>query len=219
MLKKIIDYFKNLTPREVTKFLIIYYFVGITGFLVPVSRPLFQQLIPISLFISLFLVFLFHNPWNKTAILVFLSVFVISFGVEAIGVRTGLLFGEYFYGNALGLKVFDTPLLIGLNWLMLAYGAIAIARSVKFMQKWVAFFAPVFMVAYDFVMEPVAMKTGMWGWAFNSIPWQNYVMWFILSVVVVSLFELFSVDTTKPVAIRIFIAQFVFFAALNLFLP
>jgi bisanhydrobacterioruberin hydratase len=129
-----------------------------------------------------------------------------------------LLFGEYYYGEVLGLKLFDTPLLIDLNWLMLAYGATSIARSVRFMKKWVAFFAPLFMVAYDFVMEPVAMKTGMWSWAFNSIPWQNYMMWFIVSIIVVSLFELFSVETSKPVAARIFGLQFTFFAILNLFM-
>jgi putative membrane protein len=38
-----------------------------------------------------------------------------------LGVHTGILFGNYKYGNALGLKLNDVPILIGINWFIVVY--------------------------------------------------------------------------------------------------
>ncbi|MDG5799940.1 carotenoid biosynthesis protein [Marinilabiliaceae bacterium ANBcel2] len=214
----VINYCKNLSEQEVKKFLIIYYIVGITGFLIPYARPVFEALIPLSVMLNMFLVLLFHRPFDKAHILVFSFVFLFTIAVEAVGTNTGILFGSYFYGANLGWKVFDTPILIGANWLVLAYGATAIVRHYPMFKKWVPFSAAALMVLFDFIMEPVAMKTGMWDWAGGVVPIQNYFMWFVVAVIVVGLFELFNIKTVKPVAIRLFLVQMVFFLVLNLFL-
>jgi putative membrane protein len=49
------------------------------------------------------------------------SVFVIGFFSETVGVKTGLIFGEYSYGKALGFQWMQVPLLIGLNWFIIIY--------------------------------------------------------------------------------------------------
>lgn len=214
----LINYFKKLTEQEVNKFLIIYYTVGITGFLIPASRPVFEILIPFSVILNFFLVILFHKPLDIKHVGIFIMAALFTFAVEAIGTKTGLLFGNYTYGPSLGLKIFDTPLLIGANWLVLAYGATAIVRSVNSLKKWVPFSAATLMVIFDVVLEPVAMKTGMWNWAYNTIPFQNYAMWFFVSVIVIGVFELQNVITVKPVAARLFWVQLFFFLVLNLFL-
>jgi bisanhydrobacterioruberin hydratase len=214
----VINYFKKLPQTEVLKFIIIYYLVGVAGFLIPVSRPVFEILIPFSVVINLFLVLLFHKPFDKVHIIVFVVVAVFTIAVEAIGTKTGILFGSYYYGSSLGVKIFQTPILIGANWLVLAYGATAIVRSVHALKKWVPFSAAALMVVFDFFMEPVAMKTDMWNWEGNVVPMQNYFMWFVISVIVVGVFELFNVKTVKPIAARLFWVQMMFFVVLRLFL-
>lgn len=217
-MNRIVTYFKNLTERDVAKFLVIFYIVGITGFLVPQTRLLFERMIPLSLGINIFLMMLFHRPYNLKHFYYFVAIIAFTIGIEAIGVNTGILFGSYAYGPSLGLKVFATPVLIGFNWLMLTYGAVSIVRSVPALRKALPVLVGVLMVAFDFVMEPVAMKTAMWDWAFHHVPLQNYVMWFVISVVVASGYELFQIETKNKVAQYIFAAQLVFFIALNLFL-
>lgn len=215
----IINYCKKLTEKEVKRFLIIYYAVGLAGFLIPVTRPVFEALIPLSVLLNLFLLLLFHKPYDFKHIAVFTIVFLFTFLVEAIGTKTGLLFGSYFYGGSLGFKIFETPLLIGANWLVLAYGATAIVRSVEALKKWVPFSAAALMVVFDYFLEPVAMKTGMWSWVWNKVPVQNYLMWFIVAVIVVGVFELLNIKTNKPVAARLFWVQLIFFAILSFVLP
>lgn len=218
-MNKIVSYFKNLEIKEATKFLIIFYIVGTTGFLIPKTRGIFEMLIPLSLLINLFMLFLFHSPFNKKHLLFFVAVVAFSFGIEAIGVKTGILFGEYIYGSSLSVKIFQTPILIGFNWLMLTYGVVQLLRQNSFTRKYLILIGSVIMTAYDFVMEPVAMKTDMWSWSFNQIPLQNYIMWFIISSIILAGFEIFAIKTNNKIAGRIFLFQLLFFLILHLFLP
>ena len=218
-MNKLINYLKNLEAKEATKFLIIFYVVGTTGFLIPQTRSLFEMLIPLSLAINLFMLLLFHPKYDRKHLIFFASVIVFTIAVEAIGVKTGMLFGEYHYGKSLSVKVFETPILIGFNWLMLSYGAVYLIRTKPALRKFVPLLTGFLMVGYDYIMEPVAMKTDMWSWAFNTIPVQNYIMWFVIAAIVGAAFELFNINANNRIAGIVFILQLVFFAILNLFLP
>lgn len=217
-MERIVTYFKNLPEKEAAKFLIIFYVVGITGFLVPPTRYLFELMISLSLCINLFMLFLFHKPFNLKHLLFFAGVILFTFVVEAVGVKTGFIFGDYFYGSSLFLKIFETPLLIGFNWLMLTYGVVQLLRINSLIRKFSILLGALLMTGFDFVMEPVAVKTDMWSWASNVIPLQNYLGWFIVSAIIISGFELLKIKTDNKIAGRIFILQFIFFVALNLFL-
>jgi len=211
--------FKKLNEKEVTKFIIIFYLVGTVGFLLPVSRTLFERLIPVSILSNLFLLLFFHKPWNARHSIVFFLIWSISFVMEAVGTNTGKLFGEYTYGKSLGISLFNTPLLIGANWVVLIYGAVSIVRYFSFLKKIRLFATAILMCIFDWFMEPVAIKTGMWYWQAETVPYLNYVMWFAVSAFFAALFELLQIETSKPVAARLFIAQLFFFILLNLFLP
>ena len=63
--------------------------------------------------------------------LAFFLIFLLGFVVEVVGVQTGLIFGSYSYGATLGVKLFDTPLLIGLNWIFVSYSSYSIACQVS----------------------------------------------------------------------------------------
>ena len=48
---------------------------------------------------------------------------------EILGVKFGVIFGDYEYGSALGLKIFDVPLLIGANWAILTVSCSALSET------------------------------------------------------------------------------------------
>jgi putative membrane protein len=218
-MNRIIQYFKTLEEKEATKFLIIFYIVGTAGFLIPQTRELFEKLIPVSLIINIFMLLLFHKAFNLKHLIFFASVIVAAIAIEAIGVQTGHLFGEYIYGSSIPVKVFGTPVLIGFNWLMLTYGAVFLVRTKKALRKFLPVLVGLLMTGFDYVMEPVAMKTDMWTWMFNEVPFQNYVMWFVVATLIGGCYELFNINTDNKIAGRIFVLQLAFFGILNIFLP
>lgn len=218
-MKQIINYFKNLEAKEATKFLAIFYTVGTLGFLIPQTRDLFEKLIPLSLAINIFMLLLFHPKFNRKHIIFFSAVILLTIAIEAIGVKTGLLFGEYQYEKSLSVKVFETPILIGFNWLMLSYGAVYLIRAKPALRKFLPVLTGVVMTGFDYVMEPVAMKTNMWDWAAGVVPLQNYVLWFVIATIIGAAYELFNINTNNRVAGIVFVLQLVFFAILNIFLP
>jgi len=110
--------------KKAREFVLIFYLVGIIGFAIPFSRPVFQAITPLTL-ILVFTLLLFYqeNIWKAKHILLFIFIYAASFFIEVYGVNTGKLFGEYIYGKTLGFKFFNTPVIIGLNWILLLYAA------------------------------------------------------------------------------------------------
>ena len=116
-----------LTEPGIKRFLVIFYAVGITGLLVPSSFAFFVALIPWTLLLNVILLSLFHKDgYGIRSITVFLLICISSFVIEVAGVKTGQVFGNYAYGNSLGIKLLNTPLIIGLNWLLLTYTTIIV---------------------------------------------------------------------------------------------
>ena len=76
-----------------------------------------------SLNLLLMFVMLMWTEDRITASLIYSLVIIFVTGVvtEIIGVNTGILFGTYTYGDFFGIKVFDVPLLIGVNWFCIVY--------------------------------------------------------------------------------------------------
>ncbi|WP_373512561.1 carotenoid biosynthesis protein, partial [Persicitalea sp.] len=94
---------------------------GLIGLNVSLSAPLFQLLTPFNLVASLGLLLLFHTDFRPSFWVYCVVAFAVGFLVEVAGVQTGVIFGEYAYGDALGFKIAEVPLVIGTNWLMLSY--------------------------------------------------------------------------------------------------
>ncbi|MEL7020517.1 MAG: carotenoid biosynthesis protein, partial [Bacteroidota bacterium] len=47
--------------------------------------------------------------------------FFVGMIVEILGVETGIIFGEYYYGDNLGAKFMGVPYLIGVYWAVLSF--------------------------------------------------------------------------------------------------
>ncbi|MGM0567250.1 MAG: carotenoid biosynthesis protein [Bacteroidota bacterium] len=194
----------------------IVYLVGILGMSIPETRGLFQQLTPVNLLFAGFMLFLFHRPYSLKPALLFLLVFLGGFGVEVAGVQTGLVFGSYAYGEALGLKIAGTPLLIGLNWLMLIYMVYHLLQDLETSFFLKSIIGALMMVAYDLLLEPVAIRLDFWQWGGGAIPLQNYLAWFGISFVFLLIWNLAKAKTTNPVSNTLLATQMSFFLILNL---
>lgn len=214
-------YLNYLYDREekVRSFLLSFYVVGCLGMIIPFLRPIFIQLTPFALLFNSVILLLFHKGSRnlKTAI-VFVFILLTGFGIELLGVNTGKVFGEYKYGNGLGIKLGGTPLLIGLNWLLMVYLSANLTAKLKWNAVGAVVAASLIMVGYDIILEQVAPALDMWYWAENTIPFQNYMSWFVVALVFQTLVKLFGVNTDNPIAWVIFICQLLFFVVIYVFL-
>jgi putative membrane protein len=104
-----------------------------------------------------------------------------GFLVEVVGIKTGLIFGTYAYGEGLGIKWLDVPLMIGVNWGVLVFGTAALVQHFKLARWLKAALAATLMVSYDVLLEPVAVRFDFWSWAGGTIPIQNYLAWWIIA--------------------------------------
>lgn len=198
-------------------FLVIFFSVGVLGFSIETTHGLFQRLVPLNLLVSTILLFLFHQKWEIRQILIFAGIALAGFLVEMAGIHTGVVFGSYSYGNALGLKLFSTPLLIGINWLLLVYCMYAAFQGIN--KKWYfPFWGAALLVIYDFVMEPVAIATDMWSWQGGEIPLKNYITWFVVAALMILALQQFRVSYSNKLAGWLLAIQFLFFLVLSFIL-
>ncbi len=193
----------------------VWYLVGVAGFTIGPLRPVFQFLTPFGLLAATALLLIYHEPRNLKSAIVFATVAIFGFVVELIGVNTGILFGSYEYGPTLGLKIWNTPLTIGLNWLVLVYCVASLLRPIR--DNWYfPLTGALAMVAFDLIMEPVAVATEMWSWSGGQIPMKNYIDWFLVSGVLFLIIRIFRVELNNRLAGWLLLMQAVFFLLLNL---
>ena len=147
--------------------------VGILGLSLPEYQDWFLALTPVQLLSSLLIILLFHRGWNDSFPIFAAAAFWIGFGAELIGIHTGYLFGDYVYGPTLGPKLWDVPIIIGVNWFILAYLTGSVFRKVP-NDYYAAFLGALAMTALDYIIEPVAVALDFWYWKFDVIPVENY---------------------------------------------
>ncbi|RKD91808.1 carotenoid biosynthesis protein [Mangrovibacterium diazotrophicum] len=193
----------------------VLYFVGIVGFSLPETEGIFKQLSAWNLLFSFLVLLYFQTSLSVRVFLALLAVAVAGFAAELVGTQTGLLFGHYTYGLVLGLKLWQTPLLIGVNWLVLCYGVFVGLSALK-LKWWMPVVGALLMVLFDFVMEPVAIRYDMWSWENGAIPFKNYVDWFLLSYLLLAGMKDLKLNIRNPLAVWIVVCQFLFFLALHL---
>ncbi len=206
------SFFNDKTKLSIA-FLIIIHSVGIAGMLSP-YKSYFEGLTPVNLLVSFVVLMLNHKQLNQRWVVFFISIFLAGFGVEVLGVNTGFPFGEYTYGQNLGFKLFNTPLIMGLNWVMLIYcsaGVVQLHHN-KFIQ---AAIAATFLLLYDLNLEPVAIEIGLWSWDLVSIPIENYISWFFIAYAMhYALLRFMSVPSNQ-IARPLFFIQMLFYTVIN----
>jgi uncharacterized membrane protein len=203
------------------------YLAGTIGLLLPQTQPYFKLASPFNLWVSLILLLLFHQDFNKSFIFTAIFILVTGFFVEVLGVHTGVIFGKYWYGQTLGTQFLDVPLVIGANWLLLVYCSAVVTNlifdkyfsnrpffSSDFLK---AIFSATLMVCLDFLIEPVAIHLDFWYWQNKQIPTQNFQAWFALAFGLNYLFFKAKFLKDNQLASLIFFLQFMFFLTIWVF--
>jgi uncharacterized membrane protein len=193
------------------------YIVGVVGFLVPYTHDLFLALTPLNLSFSLFVLLwaIRKNLTIKHGVF-FLIIYLLGYAIEVVGVNTGWPFGVYSYGDVLGVKLLETPLFIGVNWLLLIVASQLIARHLLTSKFLLAVAGATMMVIFDVALEPFAIATTMWTWEATSVPFENYVAWWVISFLMHLLVVNLKFPKVYRVAYAVFIAQIGFFIIINI---
>jgi putative membrane protein len=198
-----------------TLVLVIVHLAGVIG-IHSCYNDTFLSLTPANLVLSASLLICNQKEFNPAFFIFLVSTFLIGFFIEVVGVHTGIVFGWYTYGERLGFKLWDVPLVMGLNWLVLIFAAGVISnriRSNKFVKSAVG---ACLLIVLDFVLEPVAIKFGFWSWS-GSIPLKNYVAWYLISYILLLLFHSLQFNKENKLAQPLYIIQLVFFVLLCVF--
>lgn len=120
----------------------------------------------------------------------------VGFAAEAVGVRTGLPFGDYAYADSLGPRVLGVPLVVPLAWVMMAHLCLLAGRRLAGpAASWLV--AAWALASWDLFLDPQMVSAGHWTWSDPSpalagvpgIPLSNYAGWLAVAVVLMLLLD------------------------------
>ena len=208
---------KNLSKELLIMFvLIVLYTVGIVGFCIPELK---ETMLPISgtiLYLTTIGVVLSSRDILKNLLFLFIA-FCIGFSAEVIGVKTGILFGDYSYGTNLGYKFSGVPIVIGLLWGVLAVGSASCVAQFPILKKQAPLLAALLMLGVDYIMEPVAIASDFWSWKGATIPIWNYICWFGIAWILQIILKRGLFLESNKVFNLVFLLITLFFSLLNLY--
>ena len=211
---------KLIDNKELIYFSIfIVWLVNISGFFGILSdqKDFFLSSSPYVLTMTLFLSVV-NNSIDKKFLTRLFFIFLLGLSVEIIGVNFSFFFGEYKYGDNLGIKIFDVPIVIGFNWVLLIILTGNFANRI-FPKSIIGkvLFGSTMMILLDLLIEISAPKLDYWEFTTNPVPLSNYFWWFIFSII----FHLiYQSNNNKEflVSTNILVIHFLFFGLLALFL-
>jgi uncharacterized membrane protein len=210
-LQTMIKWKKQISEKASLYFFCCLYTFGILWFKLEITRDLFISSIPATLLLVIAIVFAFHKEWNKKTVLVFSSIATMAFVLELIGVSTGYPFGNYQYDRGLGWMLYETPLIIGLNWLFLVYASHGIAKKFTNNKTVIILLGASLMLGYDLILEAVAPIMQMWHFTTAYPPIQNFLSWFVVSAIFHSILVVTKMNVINYPARMLFIIQMGFF--------
>jgi putative membrane protein len=213
-----IVYILRQNKKLVIIFFAIFYTVGFGGTIIPSTHNFFGKLFPLALLLSFTAILLFNDrKFDLKTISVLVITAITGFFIEVAGVKSHAIFGNYSYGDALGIKILETPLLIGINWVMLIFATGSAVEDLNLSPILKILTASALMVLYDLVMESIAPVLGMWTWDGGIIPVKNFIAWFIIAILLHSVYRILKVKPGSSMGLPILYCQSVFFILLIVF--
>lgn len=212
---------KNIVFYSCLAIIIIMHSVGLYGILYG-HRSYFIKLTWVNLVVTGLCFITWALVEHRKKLLPYLIGFLIvglaGFFIEVLGVHSRKIFGVYAYGLTLGHRVWNVPLIIGLNWSLLVFSVAAITSHL-YQNFWIktAIGASV-LTALDYLIEPMAVYFGYWTWSSATIPLQNFLAWWIVSFLMLAFCFAFVKNIHNRLGVWIYGLQLVFFTLLNLLL-
>jgi bisanhydrobacterioruberin hydratase len=235
MIKKIKEKYMLKTKTQIaTAIAIFFHTIGFVGMFF--NKDFFVATTALNLLLMAGLLFYTQQKINFYFILFVVISFVVGIVVEIVGTSTGYLFGQYEYGNMLGIGIKNVPLVIGINWFIIMYccgitvhtileklsakletmtGAPSPALKILSIISDGAMLA----VVFDWIMEPAAIKLGYWKWLGDGeIPAYNYMTWFVVSTLMMLIFSVLKFNKQNIFAVNLLMIMMMFFMIVRTFL-
>jgi len=207
---------EKIKPISAGWILTVVYIVGIVGFSLPQTKKLMPQLVWINLLFTAIVLLSYHKKWGKESVLALFMIGACGFMIEVIGVKTGRVFGYYQYGPTLGYALWDTPLMMFVNWLTTLYVTRQIAEMISKDIVMTSAVAAALMVLLDYFLEPFAIRYGLWLWNSGAVPLQNYIAWFVIGFFLQYIYIKSIKFPSNKLSLPVYLIQLGFFIALFL---
>jgi len=131
---------------------------------------------------------------------------------ENVGVATGFPFGRYYFTDAMGPKLFQVPILLGLAYVGMGYlswtlGTVIVGALQPSLTGARVVTAPLIasciMVAWDLANDPVwANINRLWVWpnggAYFGVPLTNFLGWYLVIYIIYQLFAIYLRGRLAP---------------------
>ena len=168
---------------------------------------------------SFILIFINSKINQKGFVTSIVIIAIFGFIIEYLGANYGILFGAYSYGENLGLKVGNVPLIMAINWILLIIITGNFSEKV-FKNSLVSkvIFGSLLMVILDFFIEFSAPKLDYWEFGKHPVPLSNYIWWFLFSIIFHIIYQINIKEKEYVLSQNILLIHFLFFGLLALFL-
>jgi bisanhydrobacterioruberin hydratase len=154
-----------------------------------------------SLFLGLQALILFILIYKTSrlflSISVVLIIFISSFSIELLGLKTSYPFGTYTYSDILAPQLFGVPAAIAFAWFSVTVSSYLIAADLygKYGVFTISLISSALIFSTDILLEPFAsFINGFWIWEGGRIPLQNFISWLVIGF----LFSLVVSQFIKP---------------------
>jgi len=206
---------QNIKYVALAAITILVYIMGAVTIASPDKREFALQTTPIALIVSIAALLIFREKrYSYKTIVAYTTILILSWLVEAVGVNSGLIFGDYSYGSTLGYTILATPILIGFNWLFLVIISQSIASFLKLKGVIAIISSSLLMVYYDTILEEVAPLMGMWKFSSPVVPISNYIGWFVVALILNTLSYKIDREETNFMAIPLLLLQILLFISI-----
>jgi uncharacterized membrane protein len=159
------------------------------------SRYLWTTTVFLSLQFIALMVYAFIYLKNRNLLLVFPAALLSGFLFELTGVRTGFPFGQYQYTEVLQPQISGVPVAISISWVLVVFSSYFLISKHTDNKLFAVIASGVLVLAFDILLEPfAAFINKFWLWRGDSVPWNNYLSWFLISVLFASVLA-FTVNT------------------------
>jgi putative membrane protein len=154
----------------------------------------------VAIVVTFFLASVSHAlVWRGVAWTLAFCVVAVGGGlaVEAVGLRTGVPFGDYVYAGTLTRTVFGVPWVIPLAWAMVAYPSLVLARRVTRSPLLVPVVGGFALAGWDLFLDPMMTADGYWRFTnvayplphVPAVPGVNYLGWLVTAVLMMALLD------------------------------
>lgn len=130
----------------------------------------------------------------KRGAVALVAVSLFGYLIEGFGVATHLPYGEFYYGEPLGPRIFGlVPYLLPLSYVPLVIGAVAVVAGAGTRVRRIIL-GGLLLVVIDGVLDPGAVSLGFWIWPgggpYYGVPLSNYAGWLISGLIASALVTL-----------------------------